>query len=419
MSFWSDAGMGTVVIAAASPVEIDAFTMITAADPELAPMRWYLEGSEDAYNWHILHEQAEYDATVPTTPFSQYLIYPFNPREMPYQNKNIFEKSIIDFQKTCMDADIIQEIDTELSSVSPPVFFNPTSSTFDEKTNTCTYYQGHENTVMEVALETNVVGQTSVQSIKRKKAPERKQRRTKAAVTGAPMAAPPSSFYESPLSVPGFGSDRIRNTVATAHTGVAEYTLQDAYGMPLQQDGSAYYSHAIEGTVLGNSAGAVVVYTNAGSPMPAFKYIRFRTIKTRNPNAPVVRLSKFSLWYNTSKLYIGGAVASNPMGTWKGSIRDVTEEGGGWEDKAKQPLVLAFSSPVHVNGFSWSIPIQKDRSVACDPVRWKVEGSSNGVYWTTLHDQSRSDYETPVHPGWPLPIFMFDGSSPRPRPNRS
>jgi hypothetical protein len=398
-TYWSDSGMGIVVIALEAPTEIDAFTMITGEDADLAPTQWYLEGSTDAYNWYPLHEQAGYDATCPTAPFSQYLIYPFSESSSPWQQKNIFERSIADFKKSCSDADILQQVDSELAMQSPPVFFNPSSASFNGLTNTCVYYQEHDNTDLEVAFKTNLSGQTTIEQIKKKRAGAKPKRRTAPAIGPRPRLKPKlQPIYESPLDVPGFGSDRARNALPSD-------ILDEVFVPPLEQEGSS----------------AALSLTPLAPSSPTIKYIRFRPLKTRQPNAAAARIGLFSLWHGTSRLNISSAVASNPMGTWKGDIYDITEEGGpraaGWEDRAKQALVLAFPTPIRATGFSWTVPAAATAAAAGDPVRWKLEASPNGVFWTTLHEQTRFDYETPIHPGWPLPIFMFDGSEPRPRPS--
>jgi hypothetical protein len=65
---------------------------------------------------------------------------------------------------------------------------------------------------------------------------------------------------------------------------------------------------------------------------------------------------------------------------------------------------------VPVAGFSWKTPAAAGTETT-DPVRWKLEGSANGTYWFTLHDQAR-DYAIPMERGWRVPIFWFNGDVP-------
>ena len=89
-----------------------------------------------------------------------------------------------------------------------------------------------------------------------------------------------------------------------------------------------------------------------------------------------------------------GATASNPMGTWEGSIQDITgpEPTEGWSDDHASPLIFAFPSPIEMNAYSFITAIPKAGTDG-DPVRWILESSTNGTYWTHL---DRRVYATPM-----------------------
>jgi hypothetical protein len=183
------------------------------------------------------------------------------------------------------------------------------------------------------------------------------------------------------------------------------------YQVPLEQEHSS------------SSSDEEYIGMNPTAKSNPVKFVRFRCTKTRisgsgnGGNGGPVALGSFSLWVEGSNKPVDykKAKASNPMGTWKGEVKDLVEFEGmkanaGFRDRAGTPLVIAFQNPLPLNGFSWKTPIERGTE-SSDPVRWKLEGSPNGTYWFTLHEQAR-DYPTPLERGWRLPLFRFDGQSP-------
>jgi hypothetical protein len=147
--------------------------------------------------------------------------------------------------------------------------------------------------------------------------------------------------------------------------------------------------------------------TLKGEKASSYKYIRFRPTKTRDPSSPTVNISKISFYLKKSEIDIRSAKVTNPMGTWVGDVADVNGPGftSGWSDKHKRALVFAFPYALLMDGFSWTTA-NPEKGVGGDPVQWKLEGSTNGTYWTTLRDQSHK-YPVPVGRFSTLPVFRF------------
>lgn len=193
---------------------------------------------------------------------------------------------------------------------------------------------------------------------------------------GAPIQITESTF---PLDTPSFGLDRIRNKGGD---------LNSMYDEPLRQADAVVHTH-----------------TNKGN---SYKYIRFRPIKTRSPDHPSVHISKFRFFLGNQEIDIRNAKVTNPLGTWVGDIQDVNGDGyrKGWSDMNKKALVFAFPYAVLMDGFTWTTA-NPDNGIEGDPVRWKLESSQNGVYWTTVHDRTRVSYPVPHARFQELPIIRF------------
>jgi hypothetical protein len=143
-----------------------------------------------------------------------------------------------------------------------------------------------------------------------------------------------------------------------------------------------------------------------GENASSYKYIRFRPTKTRDPSSPV-NVAKIRFFLKKNEVDLRAAKVTNPMGTWVGDITDVNGPGytRGWSDKHKRALVFAFPYALMIDGFSWTTA-DPDKGIGGDPVQWKLEGSTNGTYWTTLRDQSQN-YAVPVDRFQDLPVFQF------------
>jgi hypothetical protein len=190
-----------------------------------------------------------------------------------------------------------------------------------------------------------------------------------------------------PLNASAFGLDKARNKAKTE--------LKELYKEPL------YQSADVE-----MKPGSLAALKSKETPsMPAYKYIRFRPVETRVADAFSAAIGRITLYLDGQIIDMRGAKASNPMGTWVGHTEDVTGASAtGWSDDHKKPLMFAFPYPTLVNGYTWTTAAD---GVEADPIRWKLEGSSNGTYWTTLHDQTRGAYAVPYGRGEIVAMFSF------------
>lgn len=203
-----------------------------------------------------------------------------------------------------------------------------------------------------------------------------------------PIQVTESTF---PLNKESFGIDVARNRGGPG--------LDTLFVEPLRQDSKAV-----------DSVGPKYLdadETLKGEKASSYKYIRFRPTKTRDPSSPTVNISKISFYLKKSEIDIRSAKVTNPMGTWVGDVADVNGPGftSGWSDKHKRALVFAFPYALLMDGFSWTTA-NPEKGVGGDPVEWKLEGSTNGTYWTTLRDQSHR-YPVPVDRFTALPVFRF------------
>jgi hypothetical protein len=179
-----------------------------------------------------------------------------------------------------------------------------------------------------------------------------------------------------PLQQRGFGLDSARNSTDSFTT------LQ--FTNPLQQVPHTKLSDEI---------------------LPSYKFIRFSPMKTRDPSSFSVGVGKISFFYEGERLDLQGlAKVTNPMGTWDGTLEDVTGNGlrTGWTDAHKKPLVFSFKDSILVDAYSITTATGTPDS---DPVAWKLEGSHNGTFWTGLDIQTR--FPTPVDRFKEIPPIAF------------
>ena len=189
----------------------------------------------------------------------------------------------------------------------------------------------------------------------------------------------PTTVDPYPISKRGFGLDRARNS---------DPPIKDKqFVVPLEQE--------------------VLVPESADeTPVTAYKFLRFRPLKTRNPTNPSVHVSKFTFFLDDKAISLVKGKVSNPMGTWEGSITDVTGAGfkSGWSDDHKSPLLFAFPDAIAVNGYSFTTTIPEN-GLQGDPISWKLEGSLNSTYWTTLDVQT--NFPTPVERFKEIAVISF------------
>ena len=220
---------------------------------------------------------------------------------------------------------------------------------------------------------------------------------------GAPARRPATREFIRPptqdaaaLNMTAFGRDSARNQTA--------FALTDMYTTPLFQEEIVAPRRTV------GAPRAAIIATQLAEEedgATAYKYIRFRPIKTRSAAADSVAIGHFAFFYGDKELRMDSVAVSNPMGDWVGRITDVAGpgRGKGFVDNYKKPIVFAFPVPVTVNGFSFTTSASE--KTGADPVRWKLEGSHNGTFWQLLHDQTVVDYPLPMRRGADLPVFKF------------
>ena len=183
-------------------------------------------------------------------------------------------------------------------------------------------------------------------------------------LSSTPMVKPDTQSAEF-LTQRGFGLDRVRNST--------DSLTKMQFTKPLEQIPPSSVPQAIS---------------------PSYKFIRFSPMKTRAPSSFSVGIGKISFFYEGKRLDLQGlAKVTNPMGTWEGSLEDVTGNGmrTGWTDAHKKPLVFSFKDSILIDAYSITTATGSPDS---DPVAWKLEGSLNGTFWTVLNIQTQ--FPTPV-----------------------
>ena len=237
------------------------------------------------------------------------------------------------------------------------------------------------------------------------------------ASSAGPIAPPVQELRA--LQTHAFGRDSARN-MATQR-----FDLGDMYSLPLRGGAAAAPLTPFETAMRNQSVGmtaaplykkpAQVGLAAAANENPkeavqqraAYKYLRFRPVRTREATAEAVAVGRMSFFYEGSEIAVNQATATNPMGDWTGRAADVAGPNAraGFRDVYKKALVLAFPQPILVDGFSFTTA-RGARSAAEDPVAWKLEGSYNGTFWQVLHDQPAA-FPVPTKRGEDLPLFKF------------
>ena len=177
-------------------------------------------------------------------------------------------------------------------------------------------------------------------------------------------------------------------------------SFADDFEQPLMTPSRAGESRAFPQGGVAPIAQNYMLTTTTGS---VYKYIRIRFLKTRVEDAPYVQIGGLQLYGEKDQLLTGKI--SNLMGSPVDATTDVRAlaKGGTWTDTNKSPLTVSFEEPTGIVAFGFTTATVA-KSTAFDPVRWKVEGSMNGILWTPLLSQ---EYMTPMARGVTTPPFRF------------
>ena len=143
-----------------------------------------------------------------------------------------------------------------------------------------------------------------------------------------------------------------------------------------------------------------------------YRYLRFNTVKTRDPAASYVQLSEIEFYDPSGKVLPVGV--TNP-----GGVNPVPEEGPAslidnnpatkWVDDEKAPLVFDFGPSVpSITEYSFATAANLP---GWDPVMWTIEGSNDGLSWTLVENVTAFDFNQPLQRQTYAPIIPFPGPS--------
>ncbi len=132
------------------------------------------------------------------------------------------------------------------------------------------------------------------------------------------------------------------------------------------------------------------------SVLPGYRYYRFGPTKLRdNPGANSIQLAELSLFRQGVRqpaAVVTNPGGSNPPGEGPASADDANVNTK-WLDFNRAPLVYDYGNNVVIDAYS--ITTAND-TPARDPVRWRLEGSTDGLAWDVIDDQTAQDFATPT-----------------------
>jgi hypothetical protein len=136
---------------------------------------------------------------------------------------------------------------------------------------------------------------------------------------------------------------------------------------------------------------AVLLGTVTFAGAVTHQYFRFSTTRVRSGGGftnRTVQLSEFSFYSSTGLITARPTVTNpggnNPDGEGPANLVD-GNTATKWLDFNRSPLVFNFGSPVSVHHYGFTTA---NDVPGRDPVRWRFEGSNDGVNWTLLDDRS-------------------------------
>ncbi|MDB6076535.1 MAG: symbB [Akkermansiaceae bacterium] len=149
----------------------------------------------------------------------------------------------------------------------------------------------------------------------------------------------------------------------------------------------------------GNTATASTILRSVVGGESTFRYVRYKTLKTRDETTTTwTQLTEFAFYNSTGQVTPvgvqnpGGATNPNvPEDASKVIDNDLTTK---WLDYNKAPLIFDFgASPPPIG--SYAITTGNDGADR-DPVRWTLEGSNDGTAWTLIDNVTAFDFPTPA-----------------------
>ena len=200
---------------------------------------------------------------------------------------------------------------------------------------------------------------------------------TVAAITREQSVPKPSRKRRPPLpqEQPAFGNDRLRNE--------DDISIDEYMNLPLVGAARTHKNRA----TLADLEDSATVRTHA------FQYFRLKVVRTRSPTATKVALGGFELLFDGDPIVIPGTMLWNPH---TGQKTPVTGPVFNWEDEDQKELILVVPMAVEVTAYRMRTAIGSANE---DPIRWRLEGSLNGVYWTTIDDKTKQETFFPLERG--------------------
>lgn len=157
------------------------------------------------------------------------------------------------------------------------------------------------------------------------------------------------------------------------------YNLETYMELPLETEGRTAQTDTLYNDVAEESPVEDVVFV---------KYLRFQFTAIRGTDKKTVHLGGFQFFQGSS------VSSSKPIRMWNPHSGEKSSyNGGAWSDSDQHTIVFCFSEPVIVTRYELK---SSKESSEFDPIRWKIEGSMSGSYWTLMDDRSDSETAFPV-----------------------
>lgn len=146
-------------------------------------------------------------------------------------------------------------------------------------------------------------------------------------------------------------------------------------------------------------------------------FIRFTVTQTRNSHESCVQLCLISIFdTNGNKVKVKGVTnpgGRNPPREGPGRVGDGTTNSK-WLDFQKQPLIFKLFEPSHLAAYYL---VTANDVPGRDPVRWRIEGSSNGETWRLIDDRTEAHQAMPMQRIHPTRFFSFNSLNTSQKPS--
>ncbi len=198
------------------------------------------------------------------------------------------------------------------------------------------------------------------------------------------------------------------------------------YFVPPPSETTEYTLTATNGAFGGASTSRTLTIRSSGSGSSNHRYIRFKTTKLRSGaatgNIQLDEFEFFSEGVEVVPVAVENPGGSNAVTAGEGAINlingdsdPVDEETGAvtrrkWYDAGNAPVIFDFGeAPVSVDSYAFTTANDFNSR---DPLRWTLEGSDDGVTWTTIEAVVSHDYPTPTARFTTIPRIYLDNIAP-------